>query len=74
MVNNISAPAATFRVLPRNDGGFGIELLIEGAEPVSVTGFATETAANDWIVNYQTRVEAARQPGARRSWARSRAR
>jgi hypothetical protein len=69
MAYNIAQPDATFRVFEKTDMTFGVEIVIAGTEPTSVMGFATETAANDWIAGYQ-RQKAAASVGGKRSWAR----
>jgi hypothetical protein len=69
MAYNIFQPDATFRVFEKPDQTYAVEITIAGTEPTSVTGFATETAAADWVVGYQ-RQKAAAAAGGRRSWAR----
>jgi ribosomal protein L13 len=69
MAYNIAQAAPVFRVFEKPDLSYGVEITIVGAEPVSVTGFATETAAADWITGYQ-RQKAAANAGGKRSWAR----
>ncbi len=46
-----------------------MEIQIEGTEPTSVTSFASEAAANEWIAKYQIRLEEGAKPKGRRSWA-----
>jgi hypothetical protein len=69
MVNNIFKPEPTFRIFPKSDATFGVEILIEGTEPTSVTSFPSEAAAADWIAAYQRRLEEGAKPRGRRSWA-----
>lgn len=56
MQNDIS-PAA-YRIVSRDDGGFGVEVSVEGTSPTMVTSFATESAANDWIAAHKERLAA----------------
>jgi len=47
---------ADYRIVSRDDGGFGVEVSIEGTSPTMVTSFATESAANDWIAAHKARL------------------
>ncbi len=69
MAYNIAQAPPVFRVFEKPDLSYGVEITIVGTEPVSVMGFATETAASDWITGYQ-RQKAAANAGGKRSWAR----
>ena len=57
MPENIARSPATYRIVSRDEGGFGVEVSVEGASPAMVTSFATETAANDWIAAHKDRSE-----------------
>jgi hypothetical protein len=56
MPNDISSP--DYRIVSRDDGGFGVEVSIEGTSPTMVTSFPTESAANDWITAHKERLAA----------------
>jgi hypothetical protein len=44
---------ATYQVVAREDGGFGVEVTIPNSHPTMVTGFATEAAAEAWIARHK---------------------
>jgi hypothetical protein len=48
---------ATYRVVPLKDGAFGVEVKIPDRYPTTVSSFATEAAANDWIAHDKQRIE-----------------
>jgi hypothetical protein len=54
---------ATYRVIPFNDGSFGVELSIPENYPTTVSKFATEVDAEAWIAEHQRRVQADNQSG-----------
>jgi len=54
MPNDISP--ADYRIVSRDEGGFAVEVSIEGTSPTMVSSFATESAANDWISAHKARV------------------
>ena len=58
---------ATFRVFQQSDGTYAVEITIPDAYPTTVTNFATEAAAEDWLAGYKQQVEAIPARGAR-SW------
>ena len=58
---------ARYRVVALKDGGFGVEVAIPNTYPATVSRFATEAAAEEWIVQQKQRVEAAE---VRRKWFR----
>ena len=60
---------ATYRVIPLDDGSFGIEVSIPDSHPTMVTPFASEADAEAWIADHQRRVEEQMQPG---GWFRGR--
>jgi len=63
---------ATYRVIPLEDGSFGVEVNIPDSNPTTVSSFPTEADAEAWIVEHQRRVQTQAQPGGwfRRSGAR----
>jgi hypothetical protein len=68
MSSNTPQPDAVFRVYARDDGTFGVEVIIDEMQPTTVTGFATEAAAEAWIEGYkQRKKEIADSPRGRRS-------
>jgi hypothetical protein len=48
---------ATYRVIPLDDGSFGVEVNIPDTYPTTVSKFATETDAEAWITEHQRRVQ-----------------
>ena len=48
---------ATYRVVPLNDGSFGVEVVIPETHPTKVSPFATEPDADAWIVRHKSRVK-----------------
>jgi hypothetical protein len=60
---------ATYRVIPLDDGSFGIEVTIPGSHPTRVSMFKTEADAETWIDEHRRRVSA--QTGAGRWFRRS---
>jgi len=48
---------ASYRVVPRTDGSFGVEVSIPDTYPTTVSSFATEAEAEAWIAKHKTRVE-----------------
>jgi hypothetical protein len=48
---------ATYRVIPLLDGGFGVEVVIPNTYPTTVSRFATEAAAEEWIAQKKKQVE-----------------
>jgi hypothetical protein len=40
---------ATYRVIPPDDGSFGIEVTIPGSHPTRISTFKTEADAETWI-------------------------
>jgi hypothetical protein len=68
MSNDKIQPDAALRVYARDDGTFGVEVVIDEMQPTSVTGFATRAAAEAWIDGYkQRKKEIAESPRGRRS-------
>jgi hypothetical protein len=58
---------AAYRILPLKDGGYGVEVAIPNTYPTTVSRFATEAAAEEWIAQKKQRVEL---EGVRRKWFR----
>jgi len=65
---------ATYRVIPFEDGSFGVEVNIPDNYPTTVSPFGTKADAEAWIAEHQHRVQSenqagrwfSRAPGARR--------
>lgn len=49
--------AASYRVIPLNDGGFGVEVSIPDSSPTTVSKFDSEEAAEAWITDHRDRVQ-----------------
>ena len=47
---------ASYRVLPLNDGSFGVEVTIPDSHPTTVTKFDSLEAAEAWISAHRDRV------------------
>lgn len=47
---------AIYRVVQLSDGAFGVEVKIPDSHPTMVSSFATEAAAEAWIVRNKQRV------------------
>ncbi len=60
---------ATYRVIPLDDGSFGVEVTIPGSHHTRVSMFKTEADAETWIDEHRARVSA--QTGAGRWFRRS---
>jgi hypothetical protein len=54
---------ANYRVLPLDDGSFGVEVSIPDSNPTTVTKFASEEAAEAWISGHRERVLSQGQGG-----------
>ena len=54
---------ATYRVIPFDDGSFGVEVTIPENYPTTVSKFATEAEAEAWIAEHQRRVQSENQSG-----------
>ena len=65
---------ASYRVLPLNDGSFGVEVTIPDSHPTTVTKFDSPEAAEAWINAHRDRVQDQTGSGGlfRRSWQRRR--
>ncbi len=65
---------ASYRVLPLNDGSFGVEVTIPDSHPTTVTKFDSPEAAEAWINAHRDRVQDQTGLGGlfRRSWQRRR--
>jgi hypothetical protein len=53
----------SYRVIPFDDGSFGIEITIPDSYPTTVSKFKTEADAEAWIVEHQRRVQSQTQSG-----------
>ena len=49
---------ATYRVIPLDDGAFGIEVTIPDSHPTRISRFETEADAEAWIADHRRRIEA----------------
>jgi len=49
--------AAAYRVIPLEDGSFGVEVKIPDSHPTTVSRFPTEADAEAWIVDHRRRVQ-----------------
>jgi hypothetical protein len=47
---------ATYRIVPLSGETFGVEVLIPGSNPTTVSSFASETEAAEWIERKKNRV------------------
>jgi hypothetical protein len=65
---------ATYRVIPLDNGAFGVEVSIPDSHPTTVSMFKTEADAEAWIAEHRRRVESQTQSGRqfRRSIGRGR--
>jgi hypothetical protein len=61
---------ATYRVIPFDNGAFGVEVSIPDSHPTRVSMFETEADAEAWIADHRRRVESQTQSG--RQFRRSR--
>src|SRR5579859_7356384 len=62
---------AESRIFLQEDGTYAVEIRMPDSFPTTVTSFTTEAAAESWVENYRTRVEAVRAGGKRIRRARS---
>lgn len=54
---------ATYRVIPFDDGLFGVEVSIPDSHPTRVSMFKTEADAEAWIEEHRRRVQFQTQSG-----------
>jgi hypothetical protein len=54
---------ANYRVVPLDDGSFGVEVSIPDSQPTTVTKFDSEDAAEAWITSHRERVQSQTQIG-----------
>ena len=47
---------ATYQLVHREDGGFGVKVTIPESHPAMVTGFATEAAAEAWMARHKQEI------------------
>jgi hypothetical protein len=59
---------ATYRIIPFDDGSFGIEVSIPDTQPTRISMFKTEADAEAWIAEHQRRIQSQTQSG---RWFRS---
>lgn len=63
---------ATYRVVSLTGGAFGVEVVIPETNPTTVSKFATEADAEEWIARHKSRVQA--EAGGQRWFRRARPR
>jgi hypothetical protein len=61
---------ATYRVIPFDNGAFGVEVSIPDSHPTRVSKFETEADAEAWIADHRSRVQSQTESG--RQFRRSR--
>jgi hypothetical protein len=54
---------ATYRVIPFENGSFGVEVSIPDSHPTRVSMFKTEADAEAWIAEHRRQVESQTQSG-----------
>jgi len=54
---------ASYRVIPLENGSFGVEVSIPDSNPTTVSLFKTEADAEAWIAEHQRRVQTQTQSG-----------
>ena len=54
---------ATYRVIPLEDGSFGVEVSIPENYPTTVKPFGTEADAEAWIAEHRRRIQSENKPG-----------
>ena len=54
---------ATYRVIPFDNGSFGVEVSIPDSNPTRVSMFKTEADAEAWIAEHRRQVESQTQSG-----------
>jgi hypothetical protein len=47
---------ATYRIVPRPDATFAVEVVIPGSAMVNITGFATQALATAWIASHMAEI------------------
>jgi hypothetical protein len=47
---------AGYKVVQQNDTTFGVEVIIPGTHPITVTSFPTEAEADRWIAKHRQEV------------------
>jgi hypothetical protein len=62
---------AQYRIVPRPDATFGVEVTIPDAHPTTVTSFASRADAEAWIANHKRQVDTAGSSN-RSRWAKRR--
>jgi hypothetical protein len=54
---------ATYRVIPLEDGSFGVEVSIPQSHPTRVSTFSTQADAEAWIAEHRRRVQSQTSSG-----------
>jgi hypothetical protein len=54
---------ASYKVIAREDGSFGVEVSIPDSSPTVVTPFASEQDAEEWIASHRRRVSSQAEAG-----------
>ena len=54
---------ASYRVIPFDNGSFGVEVSIPDRQPTRVSMFKTEADAEAWIAEHRRRVQSQTQSG-----------
>jgi hypothetical protein len=54
---------ATYRVVPFDNKSFAVEVRIPDTHPTTVSAFASEAAAEEWIADHRRWVETQTQTG-----------
>ena len=54
---------ATYRVIPLDNGSFGVEVTVPDTQPTKVSSFQTEADAETWIAEHKRRVLSQIQAG-----------
>ena len=54
---------ASYRVIPFDNGSFGVEVSIPDSNPTRVSVFKTEADAEAWIAEHRRRVQSQTQSG-----------
>ena len=59
---------ATYRTVPLEDGVFGVEITVSGTYPTTMSSFATEAKAWEWVEKHKSFVE--QNPSSGSHWRR----
>jgi hypothetical protein len=75
MSSDMPQADANFRIYARSAEDFAVEVVIDEMQPTTVTGFASQEAAEAWIEAYKERKKAigeyprGRRPRQARTWS-----